>query len=281
MFLFWGRSNEALKQVSSESWDLSFSHNAFFAEPHQVQNLVERILLPFEVIRLQLRQLLLCSWQRPLLEAEGKNGLAQWGDRVMERWVVCGCVVVGVHHFRLILGSVKWRCLLTKNETFGKRVMMIFSCGILKMKKNGVECRRELWGCCLCLCLWNFECWGGDENGHLMLETSRCGYACGVNHEQRSHSSTCPTNQNGVLFFFFLKIKFHISHGIIDIIVRYDFFLPKKKKSFINFFIFKLFIILLKLWKFLCLKHCKTVLQYYLLRLKKTFILCFLKLNSY
>lgn len=100
LLLFRWRDNKGLKQVAPKSYNLSFSQNPFSVKTHQVQHLVERILLPLEILRLQLRELMIGGLQPPLLEAERKDGLAQGGDGVMESRVVCWCV--RIHHFRFL-----------------------------------------------------------------------------------------------------------------------------------------------------------------------------------
>lgn len=64
---------------------------------HQFEHLVEGILLPFEVVGLELGQLLVGRRQAPFLEAEGKDGFAEGGDRIMESRIVSGCV--RINHF--------------------------------------------------------------------------------------------------------------------------------------------------------------------------------------
>lgn len=81
LFLIKRRSNKGIKQMGSESRNLGFGQNAFFVKTHQVEDLVEGVLLPFEVIGLLLRQLLLgCRKSAPLLEGERKDVLAYRGD---------------------------------------------------------------------------------------------------------------------------------------------------------------------------------------------------------
>lgn len=86
------RGNEGLEQMRPKSRDLAFAQNPFLVEAHQVEHLVEGVLLPLQVIGLHLLELVLRGRQAPLLEGEGQYGLAEGGDGVMERGVVRGGV---------------------------------------------------------------------------------------------------------------------------------------------------------------------------------------------
>lgn len=80
MFMLWRRSNEGLKKVSCEYGYFSLSENAFSVKTHQVQHLVEGVLLPFEVIGLKLPEAVIGGRQTPPLEAKRKKVLAEGGD---------------------------------------------------------------------------------------------------------------------------------------------------------------------------------------------------------
>lgn len=67
-----GRSKKGFEQMGAESRNLSFRKNVISVKSHQIQHLIERISLPFEVVGLKLPQLLLCGNETPMfLEAEG------------------------------------------------------------------------------------------------------------------------------------------------------------------------------------------------------------------
>lgn len=56
------RGDEGFEELGSESRDVRFRQNAFFMKAHQIEDFMVRILLPFEIISLLFRQLLL-GWR--------------------------------------------------------------------------------------------------------------------------------------------------------------------------------------------------------------------------
>lgn len=92
-------SDQSLQEVHAERRDLGVLKYPLVAQGGEVDDLPERLLLPFEVVRLLLRQALLRGsdgGQSLLSDGSGEDGLAERGDGVLEGGVICRAVCV--HH---------------------------------------------------------------------------------------------------------------------------------------------------------------------------------------
>lgn len=69
--------DKCLKEMSPKSRDFILPQDSLLMQAHQVEHLVERVLLPLQILALHLRVLVLSRRQPPLLEGEWQDVLAE------------------------------------------------------------------------------------------------------------------------------------------------------------------------------------------------------------